>query len=221
MAQTDIKRLVACSSVSHLGYVVLGLFALTRAGVQGGVLQMVNHGLSTGLLFLLVGMIYERRHTRAIEQYGGVASTMPAFAFFFVVAVLSSIGLPGLNGFVGEWLILYGTFESSPVLAAIGASGVVLGAVYLLSATRRMLFGPVVHEENRALGDIRAREIGLLVPVVLLCAWIGVRPQSFLDRSARSVDLVLERVEAARATLRTGAATPPKVGSDRMESEAR
>ena len=145
MAQTDIKRLVACSSVSHLGYVVLGVFAMTQTGVSGGVLQMVNHGLSTGLLFLLVGMIYERRHTRALDQFGGIAATMPLFALFFVVAVLSSAGLPGLNGFPGEYLILLGTFQSSPWLAAIAVTGVIFGAVYLLMATRKVLFGPLVH----------------------------------------------------------------------------
>ncbi len=209
MAQTDVKRLIACSSVSHLGYVVLGLFALTQAGVRGSVLQMVNHGLSTGLLFLLVGMVYERRHTRAIDQYGGIASSMPVFAFFFVVAMLSSVGLPGLNGFVGEWLILLGAFQSSPTLAVLATSGVIFGAIYLLSVTRRMLFGPIVHEENRTLTDLGIREIGLMIPIVLLCVAIGIRPNAFLDKSARSIDLVLERVEAARRTLKTGSAPQP------------
>jgi NADH-quinone oxidoreductase subunit M len=208
MAQTDVKRLIACSSVSHLGYVVLGLFALTPAGLRGGVLQMVNHGLSTGLLFLLVGMLYERRHTRAIEQYGGIASSMPVFALFFVLAMLSSVGLPGLNGFVGEWMILLGAFQSSPFLAVVGTSGVILGAVYLLSATRRILFGPLVHEENRGLSDLGIREVGLMVPLVLLCVWIGIRPNNFIGASSGSIDLVIERVERARETLKTGSVTP-------------
>ncbi|MFT5051686.1 MAG: NADH-quinone oxidoreductase subunit M [Chlamydiales bacterium] len=206
MAQTDIKRLIACSSVSHLGYVVLGMFALTQAGMRGSVLQMINHGLSTGLLFLLVGMIYERRHTRLLDQFGGVAASMPVFAFFFVIAVLSSVGLPGLNGFVGEWLILLGAFESCPWLGTIAVSGVILGAVYLLVATRKMLFGPLERDENRNLKDLMPREIGLMIPIVLACVWIGVQPNPFLDKTASSIDAVLERVEAARADLEVGQA---------------
>ncbi len=199
MAQTDVKRLIACSSVSHLGFVVLGTFALTHAGMAGSVLQMVNHGLSTGLLFLLVGMIYERRHTRALDQFGGLAGVMPLFALFFTLAVLSSVGLPGLNGFVGEYLILLGTFQSSPWLAAVGVSGVVLGAVYLLSATRRMLYGPVTHEENRVLRDLDAREVGLMLPIVALVVWIGVAPGAFLDRTRGTLDALVDRVQAVRA----------------------
>ena len=199
MAQTDVKRLVACSSVSHLGYVVLGLFAMTQAGVRGGVLQMVSHGLSTGLLFLLVGMIYERRHTRALDQYGGIASVMPVFALLFVVAMLSSVGLPGLNGFVGEFLILLGAFEANPWITAVAVLGVILGAVYLLLATRKLLFGPVTREENRGLEDLTRREVLLALPVVALIVWIGVAPNAFLDRTAGSVNALIERVEAARA----------------------
>ncbi len=198
MAQTDLKRLVACSSVSHLGYVVLGLFALDSAGLSGGVLQMVNHGLSTGLLFLLVGMLYERRHTRSLEQFGGIAAVMPLYALFLVVTVLSSAGLPGLNGFVGEYLILLGAFKSSPLWAVVGTSGVILGAVYLLMATRRVLWGPIANEKNRGLSDVNAREVALLLPLIALVVWIGVAPNSFLDKSRGSLDLVLRRVERAR-----------------------
>lgn len=198
MAQTDVKRLIACSSVSHLGFVVLGTFALTHAGMAGSVLQMVNHGLSTGLLFLLVGMIYERRHTRALDQFGGIAGVMPIFALFFTIAVLSSAGLPGLNGFVGEYLILLGTFQASPLLAAIGVSGVVLGAVYLLSATRRMLYGPITHDENRALSDLTSREVGLMLPIVVLVVWIGVAPNHFLDRTRGTLEAVVERAQTVR-----------------------
>ncbi len=201
MGQTDLKRLVACSSVSHLGFVVLGLFALTHKGLQGGLLQMVNHGLSTGLLFLLVGMIYERRHTRALDQFGGIAASMPVFALFFVVTVMSSVGLPGLNGFVGEYLILAGSFEASPLWSVIGVSGVVFGAVYLLTATRKVLWGPLDREENRALRDIGGREIGLMLPIVALIVWIGVAPNTFLSRSNASVEVVLGRIESARAEL--------------------
>lgn len=199
MAQNDLKRLVACSSVSHLGFVVLGLFALNQAGVRGGVLQMINHGLSTGLLFLLVGMIYERRHSRMLDDFGGVAATMPIFAIFFVFTVLSSAGMPGLNGFIGEYMILAGTFQADWLWAAIGVTGVIFGAVYLLMATRRLLFGPIVHEENKSLGDLKAREIGLLVPLVVLCVWIGVQPNFFLEKTAGTLDALDARIEAVKA----------------------
>ena len=198
MAQSDIKRLVACSSVSHLGYVVLGLFALTQAGFRGGMLQMVNHGLSTGLLFLLVGMIYERRHTRALDQYGGIAAVMPVFALFFTIAVLSSVGLPGLNGFVGEYLILLGSFQARPWLAVIAVSGVIFGAVYLLMAARRLLYGPVIHAANRTLADLGFREVALMLPVVALIAWMGIAPNTFLARSSGSINALVERIERAR-----------------------
>jgi NADH-quinone oxidoreductase subunit M len=198
MAQTDLKRLIACSSVSHLGYVVLGLFALTRIGIAGSVLQMVNHGLSTGLLFLLVGMLYDRRHTRALDRFGGLASVMPLFGIFFVFSMLSSVGLPGLNGFVGEYMILLGTFQAAPAFAVISVTGVILGAVYLLKATRKLLFGPVVHAENRALKDLGAREALLMVPLVVLCVWIGLKPDTLLQKTAGSLQLLQEHLDDAR-----------------------
>jgi len=201
-AQTDLKRLIACSSVSHLGFVVLGLFALTGPGLRGAVLQMINHGVSTGLLFLLVGMIYERTHTRELARYGGIASVMPVFALFFVFTVLSSVGLPGLNGFVGEYMILAGTFQASPFWAVIGVSGVVFGAIYLLMATRRVLFGAVTHEENRSLSDLSVREVGLMLPLCVLVVWFGVQPGPFLAKCAPTLDGILERVENARAEAR-------------------
>jgi NADH-quinone oxidoreductase subunit M len=206
MAQTDLKRLVACSSVSHLGYVVLGLFALTQAGLRGSLLQMVNHGLSTGLLFLLVGMIYERRHTRALDAFGGIAVVMPLFALLFVVAVLSSAGLPGLNGFAGEYLILLGTFERNPWAASFAVLGVIFGAVYLLIATRKLLFGPLAREENKKLHDLGAREVLLSLPVIALIVWIGVAPNPFLAKTKGSVDALMGRVEAARTALADGSA---------------
>jgi NADH-quinone oxidoreductase subunit M len=209
MAQNDVKRLIACSSVSHLGYVVLGLFALTAAGVRGAVLQMVNHGVSTGLLFLLVGMIYERRHTRSLDHYGGVAKSMPLFAVCFVIAVLSSVGLPGLNGFVGEYMILAGSFEASPLWAIVGTSGLVLGAIYLLSATRRMLLGPIVHRENATLVDLNARELALLTPLLVLTVWIGVRPADFLGRCQPSLDAAISRARAARVIVSDAANEDP------------
>jgi len=218
MAQTDLKRLIACSSVSHLGFVVLGLFALTGPALRGALLQMVNHGISTGLLFLLVGMIYERTHTRELARYGGIATVMPVFALFFVFTVLSSAGLPGLNGFVGEYLILAGTFAASPLWAALGVTGVVLGAVYLLMATRRVLFGPLVHAENRGLSDLGAREIGLMLPLVALALWIGVQPNALLDKSAPTLERILVRVEESRyaARLETPLVTPEATAAEEV-----
>ena len=200
MAQSDLKRLVACSSVSHLGFCVLGMFALTHVGLSGSVLQMVNHGLSTGLLFLLVGMIYERRHTRSLDQFGGLAASMPLFALFFVVTVLSSVGLPGLNGFVGEYLILLGAFQASPFWAIVSVTGVIFGAVYLLMATRRVLFGPLDRDENKALVDLNWREMGMMIPMVAMTFVIGVAPRPFLARIDPAVEAVVERIEDARQT---------------------
>ncbi len=211
MAQTDLKRLIACSSVSHLGFVVLGMFALTQAGLRGGVLQMVNHGISTGLLFLLVGMVYERTHTRELDRFGGLAATMPLFALFFVITVLSSVGLPGLNGFVGEYMILLGTFEASPLWSVVGVTGVIFGAIYLLRATRKVLFGPVVHESNRRLADLNGREIALMAPLVLLAVWIGVRPNTFIGKTAGTLDALQRRIEDVRGAGDSAAAPSPIV----------
>lgn len=219
MAQTDIKRLVACSSVSHLGFVALGMFALTQAGLRGSLIQMVNHGLSTGLLFLLVGMIYERRHTRDFDQYGGIASVMPVFAFFFTISMLASVGLPGLNGFVGEYLILLGTFQASPFWAAVGVTGVIFGAVYLLMCTRKLLYGPVTVKANEGLSDLNAREVGLMIPLVLLCLWIGVQPNAFLSKTDASLDQLYDRVEAARGQ-ETGALDLPVIPTPPRDPEA-
>lgn len=183
MVQKDVKKLVAYSSVSHLGFVVLGIFAFNVIGIQGAVIQMINHGLSTGALFLIVGMIYDRRHTRMINDFGGIATVVPVFAVMFLIASLASIGLPGLNGFVGEFLILLGSFQSAvygkTVFAVLAATGVILAAVYMLWMLQRVLFGPVTHEENRTLTDLTAREIGILVPLVILMVWIGVRSADF------------------------------------------
>jgi NADH-quinone oxidoreductase subunit M len=180
MVQPDVKKLVAYSSVSHLGFVILGIFSRQLAGVQGSVLQMVNHGLSTGALFLLVGIIYDRRHTRLIADYGGLWQQMPMFAVVFLVVMLSSIGLPGLNGFVGEFLILLGTFQWSRFWAVLAALGVILGAVYMLWMYQRMMYGEMTHDENRHLPDLSRREITMLVPVLILMVWIGIYPNTFL-----------------------------------------
>ncbi|MBM4119211.1 Fe-S-binding domain-containing protein, partial [bacterium] len=179
-------------SVSHLGYVMLGIFALNAQGLSGGLLQMVGHGLSTGALFLLVGMVYERRHTRLIADFGGLAASMPRFTFFFLLTTLASIGLPGLNGFVGEFLILLGAFKAAPVFAVLAALGVVLGAVYMLWMVQRVFFGPLTREENRSLGDLCPREWLLLLPVAALMLWIGLYPKPFLGRIEPAVAALLE-----------------------------
>jgi NADH-quinone oxidoreductase subunit M len=191
MVQPDMKKLVAYSSVSHLGFVMLGLFAMNTQGLQGGVIQMINHGLSTGALFLAVGIIYERRHTRAISEFGGIAEILPWFAAFFLIICLSSLGLPGLNGFVGEFLILLGAFRVHPKATAIAATGVILAAVYLLWMYQRVMFGPVTNEKNRGLRDLSPREFWTLAPVLLLILWLGVYPNTFLRKLDGSVaDLV-------------------------------
>ena len=199
MVQTDIKKLVAYSSVSHLGFIVLGIFALTEVSVQGSMIQMVNHGLSTGALFLLVGMIYDRRHTRLIGDFGGLVKVMPVFAFFTMVVSLSSIGLPGLNGFIGEFLILLGSF-SSPFLnsywyTVLAATGVIFAAVYLLWAYQRMFFGECTNAANRSLTDLTKREIAILVPIIVVIVWIGIYPSTFLATSAASVRTTVKQVQ--------------------------
>ena len=203
IVQPDLKRLVAYSSVSHLGFVVLGIFALTSQGLEGGVLQMVNHGLTTGALFLLVGMIYERRHTRRIADYRGLQKVMPWFAGFFLLTALASIGLPGLNGFVGEFLILLGSYSRHPILAVLAAFGVVLAAVYLLWAYERVFTGEPDREENQALKDIGLREVGILVPITVLVIFLGVYPKPVLERIEPAVEQVLDRIEQ-----RTGFESP-------------
>src|SRR5947199_3255359 len=192
--QPDLKKLVAYSSVSHLGFVMLGLFALHPTAVAGSVYQMLNHGLSTGGLFLLVGMIYERRHTRLIADFGGLWTAVPVYAAFFMVVMLASAGLPGLNGFVGEFLILLGSFARWPWATAVATSGVVLGALYLLWMYQRVIFGPLAHAENATLPDLSAREVTVLVPVVALCLVMGLFPAPFLTRMQPSIDLILQRL---------------------------
>ncbi len=187
IVQKDVKSLVAYSSVSHLGFVMLGIFSLNTQGMSGAILQMVNHGLSTGALFLLVGMLYERRHTRLIADFGGIAKVMPIYAAFFLVALFSSVGLPGLNGFVGEFLILTGAFRANPWYAAFAATGVVLSAIYLLWMYQRVMNGPVTNEANKKLLDLSPREIALLVALVVFIVWIGVYPRTFLDPVTPSV----------------------------------
>ena len=225
--QADIKKLVAYSSVSHLGFVVLGLFTLTPQGMVGGLIQMVNHGLSTGALFLMVGMIYERRHTYEIAQFGGLSAVMPVFAVLFMIVTLSSIGLPGLNGFVGEFLILVGMFQSHPWMTGIATVGVILAAYYMLRMFQRVMFGDVEIEANRRLPDLSAREVAVLLPMVALIVWIGVYPAPFLARTEPSVDRFVERVtrsiaepEIAERGTRVPA-TPPVDAAEQAVTGAR
>src|SRR5438105_3915523 len=220
--QPDMKKLVAYSSVSHLGFCVLGIFALNQTAIEGSILQMVNHGLSTGALFLLVGVIYERRHTRLLADYGGIAQTMPLYATLFVIAMLSSVGLPGLNGFVGEFLILSGSFKTHPTAAVIAATGVILAAIYLLWLVQRVFFGPITNEENRFIPDIAWNEVAAMVPLIILMVWIGVYPNMFLRKMTPSVQQLLTVVQnggergkmmVASEGPRSSAARPPRTAA--------
>lgn len=199
MIQSDFKKLVAYTSVSHLGFVVLGIFSMNEDGVQGAIIQMVNHGLSTGMLFLLIGMIYERRHTRQIVDYGGIMRVMPAYGVFFSIAMFSSIGLPGLNGFVGEFLTLNAAFHS-PFLnsywyTAFGTTGVIFAAVYLLWMYQRIFYGELDKEENKSLKDLTKREWTVLVPLVIFIVWIGLYSKPFMDISAASTKKLIDKIE--------------------------
>jgi NADH-quinone oxidoreductase subunit M len=206
--QPDAKKLVAYTSVAHLGFIVLGLFGLTTQGIQGGILQMVNHGLSTGALFLLIGMLYERRHTREIDAFGGLAKVMPVFAAALVVVALSSIGLPGTNGFVGEFLILVGTFRTHPVFTIVATTGVIFAACYMLPMVQRIVLNELDRDENRELEDLTGRERAILAPALALILLIGVYPQPFLDRMAVSVDALVEQVEAGSTATALRGETP-------------
>lgn len=209
--QSDMKKLIAYSSVAHLGFVMLGLLAFDIVAWQGALLQMVNHGLSTGALFLLVGMLYDRRHTKEFSEFGGLAKVMPWYAFFLVFATLASVGLPALNGFAGEFLILAGTFKSQAAdlrwLAAAATFGVVLAAVYLLKMLQLTLWGPLTKEENKQLADLGAREKWILVPLCALMLWIGVAPRFFLDPSRAALEAILGDHSARRAGAAPAAAS--------------
>jgi NADH-quinone oxidoreductase subunit M len=207
MVQPDFKKLVAYSSVSHLGFVMLGIFALTLQSVQGALLIMINHGISTGALFLLVGMIYERRHSRLIDAYGGIARVVPMFAAVLTFVSLSSIGLPGTNGFVGEFLVLLGSFKTYPVLAVISATGVIFAAAYLLWAIQRILFNPLDKPENTHLPDLNKRELALLVPLLAVIIWLGVYPAPVLRRMEGSSQQLINRVEGHTELARLSQAT--------------
>jgi len=211
MMQSDIKKLVAYSSVSHLGFVVLGLFAFTMQGVQGAIYQMIGHGLSTGALFLLVGMIYDRRHTRMIDDFGGLWKVIPLFSAILLVVMFSSVGLPGLNGFIGEFLILLGAFGATPRWTAAAATGVILGAIYMLWMYRRVILGPLKNAANENLADLNARELLLLAPILILIVLLGVYPQPLLQRIEPAVALTLKKFPvAARAQAGTKDAAGPE-----------
>jgi NADH-quinone oxidoreductase subunit M len=195
MVQTDLKKLVAYSSVSHLGFVMLGIFVFNLQGMEGGILQMINHGLSTGALFLMVGMIYERRHTRMIADFGGLTKRMPIFAVFFMIATLSSIGLPGMNGFVGEFLVLVGTFKANVLYAVLASTGVILSACYMLWMFQRVMFNKLSNPENQKLKDLNKREWAILMPIVILIFWIGIYPKPLISRLDVSVNHLLTQVD--------------------------
>ncbi len=199
LAQKDIKKLIAYSSVSHLGYCMLGMFAFTSEGASGSAYQMLNHGVSTGALFLLFGFLYERRHARLMADYGGIAKVMPIFTAFFLVVTFSSIAVPGTNGFVGEFLVLLGTFKSNlPMVFGIAATtGVILGAAYMLWMVQKVFFGTVTHQENLGLKDLNRREILAAVPLLILIAVMGLRPQPFLDMLNPSTERFIARAQYA------------------------
>ena len=231
LAQKDLKKLVAYSSVSHLGFVMAGIFAINYQGIDGGILQMVNHGLATGALFLMVGMIYERRHTRLMEDFGGLAAVMPVFAVFLTVIVFSSIGLPGTNGFVGELLILVGVFKANVPVAVLATTGIVLGAVYMLRMLQKVILGRVRHADNERLDDLNYREVLTLVPILVLIIWIGVYPRPFLRLTSAGTAHLVETVRskhhqlmAARQNISapgSGAAvTADRLVPDRIDTDA-
>src|SRR6187401_2753378 len=216
LAQKDWKRLVAYSSVSHMAMVMLGMFALNPVGITGSIIQQLNHGISTGGLFLLVGVVYERRHTREISEYGGLSKVMPVYAAVFLVMTMSSIGLPALNGFIGEFLILQGVFVASKLWAAFAASGVVLGAAYMLYLYQRTMFGKIENVKNERLLDLSVREFATFAPLLVLAVWIGLYPKPILDRLQTSVDRVVVRINPE---YRAAVAVNAEPGSGNVEPQ--
>jgi NADH-quinone oxidoreductase subunit M len=207
MMQKDMKRLIAYSSVSHMGFCTLGIFALTPLGLSGSIIQQINHGISTGALFLIVGVLYERRHTRLISEFGGLSTPMPNFAAVYLIVTLSSLGMPLLNGFIGEFTILRGVFEVSWQWAAWGVLGVILGAAYLLWLYQRVMFGNITNPANEHLPDLNAREYATLLPLVALAFWIGIYPKPLFDVLDKPVHELVERVHPGYYS--APALTPP------------
>jgi len=213
LAQTDMKKLVAYSSIAHMGFVTMGLFALTSEAVQGAMIQMLSHGLVSAGLFLIVGVVYDRIHTRDIDRYGGLAERMPAYSFVFMCLMLASVGLPGTSGFVGEFLILLGTFRVSTLECFLAATALFLGAMYMLYLYRRVIFGTITREDLRGILDLSPREKAVFAPLLLLVLWMGVYPSSFLTPIRASVDPLVERAAAAQKSVRQAEiAIPAKAG---------
>jgi NADH-quinone oxidoreductase subunit M len=217
--QRDIKKLIAYSSVAHMGTCMLGVFSGTMTGVQGGVYQMINHGVSTGALFLLVGMIYERTHTRAIDYYGGIAKAVPVYTVFFIIVTLSSVGLPLTNGFIGEFTCLKGAFDYNPWYGFWGATGVVLGAVYMLYLVKRVFFGRIVRDSNRQLADLNGREVAVLMPLIIMIFVLGVMPDPFFDRTAPAVTAFLKLRENGKGVLAETKKPEPLPGGEDVKPE--
>jgi len=230
LRQEDMKKLIAYSSVAHMGFVTLGLFTFNQQGVEGGIFQMLSHGIISGALFLCVGVVYDRIHTREIARYGGLVNRMPIYAFMFMIFMLGSVGLPGTSGFVGEFLTLVGAYQVNTWITFLAATGVILGATYMLWLYRRVIFGELVHEDLKSILDLNAREIAMFVPMVLIVIWMGVYPESFLKIMRVSVDnLVMHHAEAVSTdhaprpgviTGPNGAAQPPATGTGSAEPPA-
>jgi NADH-quinone oxidoreductase subunit M len=212
LMQKDWKKLVAYSSVSHLGFCTLGIFALNPNGIAGSVIQQVNHGISTGMLFLIVGIVYERRHTRDIKEYGGLAHVMPLYAIVFAFAMLSSAGLPLLNGFVGEFTILQGAFEANRIWAACAVLGIIFGAAYLLWLYQRTMLGPITNEKNRGLRDLNLCEVVVFLPLIAWAIWIGVYPKPYFDILEKPVAQIVERVHPGYFAAHAPAAAVKEAG---------
>src|SRR2546422_14997 len=219
LMQKDMKRLIAYSSVSHLGFCTLGIFALTPNGLAGSVLQQINHGISTGALFLIVGVLYERRHTRMISEFGGLATPMPNFAAIYLIVSLSSLGMPLLNGFIGEFTILQGAFQVSKAWAAWGSLGVVLGAAYLLWLYQRVMFGPVTQFANEDLPDLNLREYATLVPLVILAFWMGIYPKPFFTLIEKPVQKIVEQVNPGFYQAEHAKLPPPELPAAMAETK--
>jgi NADH-quinone oxidoreductase subunit M len=220
LMQQDWKKLVAYSSVSHLGFCTLGIFTLNPNGITGSVIQQINHGISTGMLFLIVGVIYERRHTRLIKDYGGLAHVMPNYAFVFAFAMLSSAGLPLLNGFVGEFTILQGVFEANRVWAALAVTGIILGAAYLLWLYQRTMLGQITNVKNLRLPDLNLREWAVFLPFMAWAIWIGVYPKPYFEILEKPVAQLVERVRPGYFEGRAGTASVARAESLLDETEA-
>jgi NADH-quinone oxidoreductase subunit M len=220
LMQKDMKKLIAYSSVSHMGFVMLGLFTFSPMAVKGAVLQMINHGISTGALFLIVGVLYERRHTRLISEFGGLSSRLPLYAAVFLIMTLSSIGLPGLNGFIGEFMILMGAWNVNWVWAAVAATGIILGAAYMLWLYQRVMFGRLENPANQSLKDLTVRELATFIPLLVLAFWIGVFPKPFLDLIDKPVAKIVRIVNPAAAPKDIVLAPGPGDGSSRPTTPA-